>query len=328
MADFLDGTCASGVYEAELADDKMPGRENHIYSPAYNPEDFPHIVKICDHIVFNNINQFKLFFPEIKKCDKKREVGLRINPEYSEIKQDIYNPCARFSRLGTRAADMPALLPEMITGLHFHTMCEQGADVLERTLEAVKSKFDKYLQSPYIKWVNFGGGHHITKPDYDKELLIKLILEFKEKYGVEVYLEPGEAVAQNAGFLVSRVLDIVKADGKNVAILDASAACHMPDILEMPYRPEVIGAELPGVKPHDYILAGGTCLAGDIMGEYSFDAPLSRGDEVVFTDMAIYTMVKNNTFNGMKLPSIIFKTIDEEYITARKFNYRDYISRL
>jgi carboxynorspermidine decarboxylase len=326
MSDFLDGTCASGVYEAELAYDKMPGRENHIYSPAYNPEDFSHIVKICDHIVFNTPGQFKLFYPEIKKSDRKREIGLRINPEYSEVTPEIYNPCSTYSRLGTRLEDMPDELPEAITGLHFHTMCEQGADVLERTLEAVKSKFSKYLKA--VSWVNFGGGHHITQKDYDREKLISLITNFRSEFDVEVYLEPGEAVAQNAGFLVSRVLDIIKVKDKQIAILDASAACHMPDVLEMPYRPEVIGAKLPGELPESYILAGGTCLAGDVIGEYSFEEPLQRGSEVVFCDMAIYTMVKNNTFNGMKLPSIIFRTIDDEYITARKFNYRDFISRL
>jgi carboxynorspermidine decarboxylase len=326
MSDFLDGTCASGVYEAELACDKMPGRENHIYSPAYNTEDFPHIVKICDHIVFNNLGQFKLYYPEIKKSDKKKEIGLRINPEYSEIEHDIYNPCSEYSRLGTRLSDMPDKLPEAITGIHFHTMCEQGADVLERTLAAVKTGCSKDLHA--VNWVNFGGGQRITEKGYDIEKLVSLITDFRREFDVEVYLEPGEAVAQNAGFLVTRVLDIVGAKDKEIAILDASAACHMPDVLEMPYRPDVVGAGLPGELPHSYILAGGTCLAGDIMGEYSFAEPLSRGDEIVFCDMAIYTMVKNNTFNGMKLPSIIFKTIDDEFITARKFNYRDFISRL
>jgi carboxynorspermidine decarboxylase len=326
MSDFLDGTAASGVYEAELAYDKMPGRENHIYSPAYVPEDFPHIVKICDHIVFNSMNQYKLFYPEIKKSDRKKEIGLRINPEYSEVEKDLYDPCGTYSRLGTRIEDMPNTLPDTITGLHFHTMCEQGADVLERTLAAVKQKFGRYLHA--VEWVNFGGGQLITKKGYDIEKLISLIVNFKNEFHVEVYLEPGEAVALNAGFLVTRVLDIMKSKDKEIAILDASAACHMPDVLEMPYRPEVLDATYPNEKPYTYILAGGTCLAGDVMGEYSFDEPLTRGSEVVFCDMAIYTMVKSNTFNGMKLPSIIFKTIDDEYITARKFNYRDFMSRL
>jgi carboxynorspermidine decarboxylase len=326
IGDYLAGAASSGVYEAELAYEKMSGRENHIYSPAYNHDDFMHILKICDHVVFNNFEQLAEFTPDLKKSPKKREIGIRINPEFSEAKPEIYNPCSQWSRLGCRISDFPDELPETVTGLHFHTMCEQGADALEATLEVVGEKFGKYLEA--VNWVNFGGGQLITSEGYDTRKLINLIKDFKSKYGVSVYLEPGEAVAKNAGFLVARVLDIMKAAAGEVAILDASAACHMPDVLEMPYRPEVDGAGLPGKKPFTYMLAGNTCLAGDVMGEYSFDEPLQKGDEIVFCDMAIYTMVKNNTFNGMKLPSIIFKSTDDEFVTARKFNYRDFLSRL
>jgi carboxynorspermidine decarboxylase len=326
IGDYLAGTAASGVYEAELAYEKMSGRENHIYSPAYNHDDFMHILKICDHIVFNNFDQLAEFTPELKKAVKKREIGIRINPEFSEVAQDIYNPCGEWSRLGCRISDFPDELPDTVSGLHFHTMCEQGVNALEATLAVVEEKFGKYLNA--VKWVNFGGGQLITSEGYDTQKLIKLIKDFKKKYNVSVYLEPGEAVAKNAGFLVTRVLDIMNAKAGAVAILDASAACHMPDVLEMPYRPEIDGADLPGKKPYTYMLAGNTCLAGDVMGQYSFDEPLKKGDEIVFCDMAIYTIVKNNTFNGMKLPSIIFKSTDEELVTARKFNYRDFLSRL
>jgi carboxynorspermidine decarboxylase len=326
IGDYLAGASASGVYEAELAYEKMPGRENHIYSPAYSHDDFMHIVKICDHIVFNNFNQLGEFYPEIKKSVKPREVGIRINPEYSEAEPQIYNPCGAWSRLGCRVSEFPEELPEAVTGLHFHTMCEQGVDALEKTLEAVKDKFGKYISK--VKWVNFGGGQLITSKGYDVQKLIKLIKEFKAQFGVEVYLEPGEAVAKNAGFLITKVLDIMNAAAGKIAILDASAACHMPDIIEMPYRPEVDGAGLPNEKPYTYMLAGNTCLAGDLMGQYSFNEPLKKGDEIVFCDMAIYTMVKNNTFNGMKLPSIVFQSTDGEMVTARKFNYRDFLSRL
>jgi carboxynorspermidine decarboxylase len=326
IGDYLAGASASGVYEAELAYEKMPGRENHIYSPAYSHDDFMHILKICDHIVFNNFNQLNEFMPELKKSVKPREIGIRINPEYSEAKPEIYNPCGEWSRLGCRAEEFPEELPEIVTGLHFHTMCEQGADALEKTLEAVKEKFGKYISK--VKWVNFGGGQLITSKGYDIPALVSLIKGFKAQFGVEVYLEPGEAVAKNAGYLISRVMDIVDAPAGQIAILDASAACHMPDVLEMPYRPDVEGAGLPGEKAFTYMLAGNTCLAGDLMGQYSFPEPLKKGDEIVFMDMAIYTMVKNNTFNGMKLPSIVFQSTDGELVTARKFNYRDFLSRL
>jgi carboxynorspermidine decarboxylase len=326
IGDYLAGAASSGVYEAELAYEKMSGRENHIYSPAYNHDDFMHILKICDHIVFNNFDQLAEFTPELKKSVKKREIGIRINPEFSEASPDIYNPCGSFSRLGCRICDFPETLPETVTGLHFHTMCEQGADALEATLKVVEEKFGKYLNA--VRWVNFGGGQLITSDGYDVPKLIRLIKEFKQKYDVNVYLEPGEAVAKNAGFLVCRVLDIMNAAAGAVAILDASAACHMPDVLEMPYRPEVDGADLPGKLPYTYMLAGNTCLAGDVMGQYSFSDPLKKGDEIVFCDMAIYTIVKNNMFNGMKLPSIVFRSTDDELVTARKFNYRDFLSRL
>ncbi|MDR0946716.1 MAG: carboxynorspermidine decarboxylase [Ruminococcus sp.] len=328
ISDFLSGTCSSGVYEAQLSSDKMPGRENHIYSAAYNPDDFAHIVKICDHIVFNNFKQFSQFYPQIRRSGKSRKIGIRINPEYSEVKTEIYNPCSPMSRLGCRIEDFPEALPDQISGFHFHTMCEQGADVLERTLKHVINKFGHLMVYPQITWLNFGGGHSITQPGYDIKKLIDIIKRTKKEFNTEIYLEPGEAVAQNAGILVSRVLDIVNTKSGKCAILDVSPACHMPDVLEMPYRPPVLGGFEPNVKPHTYILAGPTCLAGDICGTYSFAEPLAPGTEVVFCDMAIYTMVKNNSFNGMKLPSIYTKNTSGDYSVIKRFAYRDFMSRL
>ncbi len=322
---YLSGTTASGLFEARLGREEMPGKEVHVYSPAYKENDFPEILSVADHIVFNSFSQYEKFYPDVKSCGRDIEVGIRINPEYSEIETDIYNPCFKNSRLGTTLRQFPEKLPDGVSGLHFHTMCEQGADVLERTVQAVEEKFGKYLGG--LKWLNFGGGHHITRDDYDIEKLVSVVNRIKEKYGVQVYLEPGEAVALNAGFLVTEVLDTMK-NGMDIAILDTSAACHMPDVLEMPYRPNIIGAGQPDEKPYTYRLGGPTCLAGDIIGNYSFDSPLKSGDKLVFCDMAIYTMVKNNTFNGMPLPSIILKTADGAYKTVRSFGYEDFKNRL
>lgn len=322
---YLSGTTASGLFEARLGREEMPGKEVHVYSPAYKESEFEEIVTIADHIVFNGFSQYEKFYPAVKNCGRDIEVGIRINPEYSEIETDIYNPCFENSRLGTVISQFPEKLPDGVSGLHFHTMCEQGADVLERTVQAVEEKFGKYLCG--LKWLNFGGGHHITRDDYDIEKLVSVVDRIKEKYGVQVYLEPGEAVALNAGFLVTEVLDTMK-NGMDIAILDTSAACHMPDVLEMPYRPKIIGAGQPSEKPYTYRLGGPTCLAGDIIGDYSFDIPLKSGDRLIFCDMAIYTMVKNNTFNGMPLPSIVLKTTDGEYKTVRSFGYEDFKNRL
>lgn len=321
---YLAGTTASGIYEARLGREEMGG-EVHIFNPAYKEEDFAEIVQICDHIVFNNFAQAERFYPMVKASGRNIEVGVRINPEYSEQDTEIYNPCAPFSRLGCTPDKFPEKLPEYISGLHFHTMCEQGADVLERTVKAVEEKFGQYLHG--LKWLNFGGGHHITREDYNVEQLIGIIDRVKNTYGVQVYLEPGEAVALNAGYLVTEVLD-VSDNGMGIAITDASAACHMPDVLEMPYRPHIFGSGKAGEKKYTYRLGGPTCLAGDIIGDYSFDEPLKVGDRLVFKDMAIYSMVKNNTFNGMPLPAIVLHTLSGEDKIIRRFGYEDFKGRL
>ncbi|MCR5127393.1 MAG: carboxynorspermidine decarboxylase, partial [Lachnospiraceae bacterium] len=283
MAEYLDGTTASGLYEAKLGREYFPG-EVHVFCPAYKPAEMEELLRISDHFVFNSIAQLKKYK---KQCEGK-SIGLRINPECSTQDTPIYDPCAPGSRMGVTLKHFDPEVLHDIEGLHFHTLCEQGADALEKTLAAVEEKFGNYL--PGLKWVNFGGGHHITKEDYDRELLIRLIREFKKKYDVEVYLEPGEAVAIDAGYLVTEVMDIVH-NGIDIAILDASAACHMPDVLEMPYRPPLYLSGKQGEKKYDYRLASRTCLAGDVIGDYSFDTPLQAGDRLCFEDMAIYSMV-------------------------------------
>ena len=319
---YLHGTAASGLHEAKLGRECMGG-EVHTFSAAFDPHDFGEIAAVSDYVIFNSLNEWGRYGQTALAAGCKR--GLRVNPEHSTQDRAIYDPCAPGSRLGVRAADLPTELPEGITGLHFHTLCEQGADALASTLAAFEERFGKYLRK--LEWVNFGGGHHITKNGYDVELLVELVRKFKEKYNVEVYLEPGEAVALDAGFLVTTVLDVVK-NSIDIAILDASAACHMPDVLEMPYRPPLCGSAGAGDLPHTYRLAGPTCLSGDIIGDYSFAAPLNAGDRLVFGDMAIYTMVKNNTFNGMNLPSILLLKTDGSIKTIRTFSYDDFKSRL
>lgn len=330
IAEYLDGCTASGIFEARLGYEEMAkpfGKENHVFSPAYPESDMDELLKICDHMVFNSPRQWAKYRDKVRASDRYIQAGIRINPEYSEIETDIYNPCFTGSRLGTtleRFNADPALY-DGIDGLHFHTMCEQGADVLERTLPHVEEKFGFMFDR--IKWLNFGGGHHITRPGYDVEKLISCVKRIKEQYGLEVYLEPGEAVALNAGWLVTTVLDTFK-NGCDIAITDASAACHMPDVLEMPYRPEIIGAGKPGEKPYTYRLGGNTCLAGDVIGDYSFDKPLSGGERLMFCDMAIYSMCKNNTFNGMPLPSIYILKENGEIQLVKKFGYEDFKGRL
>lgn len=321
---YLKGITASSLFEARLGYEKM-GKEVHIYAPAYVDEEFVEILKYCDHIVFNSFDQWKRFRDKVKNADSRIECGIRINPEYSEIKTPIYNPCYQNSRLGVTLPNFRREELDGIDGLHFHTMCEQNSDTLERTIKVVDEKFGKYIKN--MKWINMGGGHHITRPDYDIETLIRCIMFFKDKYGVDVYLEPGEAIALNTGFLVAKVLDIVN-NGMEIAILDTSAACHMPDVLEMPYRPEIIGAGRPDEKKYTYRLGGLTCLAGDVIGDYSFDEPLKPGDRLVFCDMAHYTMVKNNMFNGVNLPSIALYNEKDGLRVVRKFGYEDYCSRL
>lgn len=323
IGEYLSGTTASSLFEARLGYEEMGG-ETHIFSAAYREDEFDGIMRCCDHIVFNSFTQWEKYRPRVLSCGKNIECGIRVNPEYSEQETAIYDPCAPGSRLGVTAAHFQPDRLEGISGLHMHTMCEQGAGTLERTAAVFEEKFGGYLAG--LKWVNFGGGHHITKEGYDIPALERVISHFQDKYGVQVYLEPGEAVALDAGYLVAEVLDIVE-NGITTAVLDASAACHMPDVIEMPYRPPVLGSAQPGEKKYTYRLAGPTCLAGDIIGDYSFDEPLRAGDRIVFGDMAIYTMVKNNTFNGINLPDILILR-GSRTERVRSFGYADFKSRL
>ena len=325
IKEYLYGIAASSLDEARLGKEEF-AKEVHVYAPAYREDEFNEMLEYVTAVNFNSPEQWNRFKSVVETSDKDIKCGLRINPEHSEVKVAIYDPCAPGSRLGLRAEELEGQDLAGITGLHFHTLCELNADALDRTLKSVEEKFGKYLSQ--MEWVNFGGGHHITRNDYDVELLCKLINDFKNKYNVEIYLEPGEAIALNAGFLVASVLDVMHNDG-DIAILDTSAACHMPDVLEMPYRPEIEGAGKPGEFPHTYRLGGQTCLAGDIIGEYSFQKPLKTGDKLIFKDMAHYTMVKNNTFNGVRLPSIATYDPDADQIKmVREFGYSDYKNRL
>lgn len=320
---YIDGVCASGLYEARLGAEEMRA-QTHVFCAAYAPRDIPELAKICSHIVFNSMTQAERFHREASAHGAS--LGLRINPQFStQTGHAIYDPCSKGSRLGITAANFPETLPDWIEGLHFHTLCEQNSDALEATLCAVEEKFGKHLKR--IKWINFGGGHHITRADYDIARLKRCINKMADKYGLEVYLEPGEAVALNAGELISEVLDIVENDGK-IALLDASAACHMPDVIEMPYTPPLANAGKPGEKRFDYTLAGATCLAGDVIGKYSFNEPLKIGDRVKFQDMAIYSFVKNNTFNGMPLPALAVKDKSGDCKIIKTFGYEDFKSRL
>ena len=323
MRRYLAGTTASGLCEARLGKEEFGG-ETHVFSPAYREDEFEELLSYADHFVFNSPAQLRRYAGRAKQAGKS--VGLRVNPECSTQEgHEIYDPCAPGSRLGTVKEQFDEELLPLLDGLHFHTLCEQNSDDLETTAQAFEEKFGRYLRQ--MKWVNFGGGHHITREDYDVERLKRVIRHFREQYGVEVYLEPGEAVVLNAGFFVSSVLETMK-NGMDIAILDTSAACHMPDVLEMPYRPPVLSSGMPGEKEHTYRLAGPTCLAGDVIGDYSFDHPLAEGEQVVFGDMALYTMVKTNTFNGMILPSIVWRNRDGEEILIKEFGYEDFKGRL
>ena len=321
---YLAGVTSSSLFEARLGYEKM-GKDVHVYAPAYVEHEFDELISYSDHIVFNSFAQWRKFRDRIKAYHRKIECGIRVNPEYSEIETPIYNPCYTGSRLGVTVANFRPDELDGIDGLHFHTMCEQNSDTLERTIKAFDEKFGPYMKG--MKWLNLGGGHHITRPDYDVEKLIECILYLKNKYNVDIYLEPGEAVALNTGYLVASVLDIVD-NGIKIGILDASAACHMPDVLEMPYRPNIIGAGEPGEYKYTYRFGGNTCLAGDIIGDYSFNEPLNIGDKLVFCDMAHYSMVKNNTFNGVNLPSIALYSEEHGLEIIRTFNYEDFSGRL
>ena len=316
---YLVGSTASGLYEARLGKEEFGG-ETHVFSPAYREDEFEELLTYADHLVFNSPSQLRKYSPRARALGK--ETGLRINPECSTQEgHAIYDPCAPGSRLGTTLEQFEEELLPLLDGLHFHTLCEQDSDDLETTAEVFEKKFGKYLYQ--MKWVNFGGGHHITRKDYDVERLLRIVRHFHETYGVTVYLEPGEAVVLNAGYLVTSVLETLY-NGMDLAILDTSAACHMPDVLEMPYRPPLKNSGEPGEKSYTYRLGGPTCLAGDVIGDYSFDMPLKEGDRLVFEDMALYTMVKTNTFNGMPLPSIALRHVDGSKEVIRSFGYEDF----
>ncbi|MBR3659729.1 MAG: carboxynorspermidine decarboxylase [Bacteroidaceae bacterium] len=329
ISQYLCGATASGLFEARLCHEEMPGRENHVFSPAFREEDMPEILSICDHIVFNSIRQLELFGARAKEAGL--QVGLRINPQISTqpAEHAIYDPCAPGSRLGVTLDEFrkaPANLVALLDGLHFHTLCEQNSDDLKTTLNGFEEQFREWL--PQMKWVNFGGGHHITRADYDIPRLERCIERMSKGYDLTVYLEPGEAIALNAGYLHTQVLEVQHhAGAMDIAILDTSAACHMPDVIEMPYRPPLRDSGLAGEKAYTYRLGGPTCLSGDIIGEYSFDSPLKEGQTLIFEDMAIYSMVKNNTFNGMPLPAIYLKQ-GSNYTLLKSFNYADFKSRL
>lgn len=329
IAPYLAGTEASGLFEARLGAEEMPNKECHVFCAAYRDEEFDDLLKYADHIVFNSPSQLKKFGKKAK--DAGKEIGIRINPECSTQEgHEIYDPCAPKSRLGTTLSQWKELmnpeLTDMLDGLHFHTLCEQNSDALEVTLNAVEDKFGFMLSK--IKWLNMGGGHHITRDDYDLQLLESCICRIKNKYQIDVYLEPGEAVALNAGYLCTKVLDIVKNNKTNIAILDMSAACHTPDVIEMPYRPPLFNSGNPDEKEHSYRLGGPTCLSGDIIGDYSFDEPLRTGDMLIFEDMAIYSTCKNNTFNGMPLPDILKLSTTGEITRIAHFGYEDFKYRL
>ena len=330
VTEYLDGCCASGLHEAMLSNEKFK-KELHTYSPAFKEEDIEVIAKSSHHLVFNSPEQFKRFSALAKSYNPALSLGLRVNPEYSASPVELYNPCGVYSRLGTtREAldkdDFAKLLNREIEGLHFHALCEQDASALENVLKAFEKNFGEFL--PQLKWVNFGGGHHITRKGYDTKKLINIIKDFQKKYPhLQIYLEPGEAIGWETGTLVTSILDIVH-NGIDIAILDTSAEAHMPDTIIMPYRAEVKGADEAGKKAHTYRLAGNTCLAGDIMGDYSFDKPLKIGDKVIFEDQMHYTMVKATTFNGIPLPSIAIKRLDGSIEVVKEFGYEDFRDRL
>lgn len=321
---YLNGTTASSLYEARLGFEEM-GNETHIFNPSYREDEIDEILSMVDHIVFNSFNQWSKYKNIVKSHERTISCGLRVNPEYSSVETEIYNPTGKFSRFGVTRVNFKEDELDGIDGLHFHALCEQNSDALEATLVAFEEKFGQYLHG--MKWVNFGGGHHITRDDYDVEKLINCINHIKNKYNVEVYLEPGEAVALNTGFLVTEVLDTIYNE-MDILLVDTSAACHMPDVIEMPYRPFIINSGIPNEKAYTYKLGGPTCLAGDIIGDYSFDNPINIGDKLIFTDMAHYSMVKNNTFNGINLPSIAVYTEKDGVKVIRSFKYEDFRNRL
>jgi carboxynorspermidine decarboxylase len=329
VSKYLKGCTASGLHEARLANEEFKvhnkDAELHTYSPAFGEDDIKEVALVSDHIVFNTPSQLFKYAKLVQEINPRISISLRVNPEVSSSPKDIYNPCGIYSRLGTTLANFDEDVLTYVDGLNFHALCEQNVDALEEVLIAFEKNFSKYFKN--LKYLNFGGGHHITKKDYDVEKLIKIIKEFKEKYDLEIYLEPGEAVGWETGYLVSSVLDVFK-NGMNVAILDTSAEAHMPDTLAMPYRADVRGSGEAGEKKHTYRLGGNTCLAGDIMGDYSFDEPLEVGSKIIFEDQIHYTFVKNTTFNGIKLPSLAILRKNGELDIVKEFGYEDYRDRL
>lgn len=329
VSKYLKGCTASGLYEARLAKEEF-NRHNieaeiHTYSPAFKEEEIEEIAKLSNHIVFNSPNQLDKFLLKTKEINPNIHTSLRINPEVSASPKDIYNPCGLYSRLGTTLKNVDESTLNRLDGLNFHALCEQGVDALEEVLSTFERDFSKYFKN--LKYINFGGGHHITKKGYDIERLVYIIKEFRLKYQIDVYLEPGEAVGWESGYLVSTILDIFE-NGMNIAILDTSAEAHMPDTLAMPYRADVRNSGIAGEKKYTYRLGGNTCLAGDIMGDYSFDEPLNIGDKIIFEDQIHYTFVKNTTFNGIKLPSLVIKRLGGTIEVVKEFGYEEYRSRL
>lgn len=326
LSDRLAGVCASGPHEAQLGSEFF-GKEVHVYAPAFSEQDMTEIIPISHHITFNSFRQFELHRNAIQSTARNISCGLRVNPGYSEVEVPLYDPCAEGTRLGIPIEGFENHSLDGIDGLHFHALCEQNSDTFARVLEAFEDRFAEWL--PQLKWVNFGGGHHITSLLYDRDLLVRTLRLFKNRYpNLTVYLEPGEAIAINTGILLATVLDIIP-DDPEIAILDISATCHMPDVLEMPYRPEIFGGSPSSEKPHTYRLGGLSCLAGDIIGDYSFENPLRTGDKVQFLDMAHYTMVKTTTFNGIKHPSIAtWDPRKRSLKIVRNFGYEDYRDRL
>jgi carboxynorspermidine decarboxylase len=325
IARHLPGTASSGLHEALLAYEYFGG-ESHVYGVAFKEAEVAHLLRFAHSLIFNSPAQWRRFREQVRAAPRHVEAGLRVNPEYSEVATDLYNPCAPCSRLGTLRSELQLADLEGLDGLHFHALCEQDSDALEHVVAAFEQKFGEFF--PRLKWVNFGGGHHITRPGYDVERLVRVVREFRARHKLEVYLEPGEAVALHTGALAGTVLDLPRNE-MALAILDVSATAHMPDVLEMPYRPAVLGAGPPGEHAHVYRLGGPTCLAGDVIGDYSFTKPLAVGDRVVFLDMAHYTMVKTTTFNGVPLPAIaVYDPVAGDFRVVARFGYEDYRRRL
>ncbi|MEG2066237.1 MAG: carboxynorspermidine decarboxylase [Tannerellaceae bacterium] len=326
VREYIPYSTASSIYEAQLAFEEM-GSRAHTYSPAYTEADFPAILRYSSHVTFNSLTQFHRFYPMVQADGNRVSCGLRINPEYSEVETDLYNPCAPGSRMGIVSDLLGDTLPEGVEGFHFHTLCESSSYDLENTLREVEKRFGRFL--PQLKWLNMGGGHLMTRRDYDTDHLIALLQSFKAKYpNLEVIMEPGSAFAWQTGFLLATVVDIVENHGIKTAIMDASFTCHMPDCLEMPYKPAIRYATDPIAGKPTYRIGGNSCLSGDYMGDWSFDAPLQVGDKLIFEDMIHYTIVKTSMFNGIPHPSIALLKEEGELVIYRKFGYEDYKGRM